>query len=702
MAATDLPDVTALQDLYRTLGYPPQLKGWTSDGGDPCVESWTGISCNGTAVRLINLAGLDLGGTLGWQLNLPNLWQLDLSFNRIEGEIPGSLPLNITYIDLSSNKFSINIPYSLAFMKHLRYLNLSHNSLSGPVSNLFGALQILKEMDLSYNSFIGDLPSSFGNLTNLTALYLQNNNFTGSVTFLENLQLTDLNIQNNNFSGVLPKQFQRVPNLWIWGNEFQFGADSPPWDFPQNNIPTDQNINSPPTNELNAIESYPRFGDNRNRQKRFSPVGIACGVVGVALVATCAAILFAVQVKRARALSLKDPEGGNNSSPISTKIDLSFAPEELPQSSTCTSPPVLVVRRLPSVRHGTSDDLNGISSSSRRLRKPLTAKSYTIAELQSATNGFCSENLLGEGSLGSVFKAEFPNGQISAVKNISTVALSIHEEEQFLDVVMNIARLRHPNILKLVGYCMENGHHLLVYEYLSKFSLEDALHYNVLEHLNWILRIRIALSIARGLNYLHSTCFPPVAHGNLKAANILLDDELLPRLSDCGLAVLKPLTSNSTKLKTPELVVSCIGYTAPEKNQAGTDKIKSDIFAFGVLLLELLTGRKAFDSSRPRHEQYLVKWASSRLHDYDSLEAMVDPTAKGTYSSRSLSRFADIVSLCIQTEPEFRPPMPDILDSLELLIERSSSVSCEKDVIGLPFRTSTSSIHTPLSSYISV
>ncbi|MCL7048067.1 hypothetical protein MKW94_016601 [Papaver nudicaule] len=296
---TDPSDVVVLQDLYKSLNQPPQLVGWNLSGGDPCEDSWTGISCSGTSVMFIKLNGLDLNGSLGGNLfNLFNLKQLDVSFNHIEGEIPSSLPPNATHIDLSFNNLNQNIPFSLSSMKYLRHLNLSHNSLSGPVGNVFMGLPNLKRMDLSYNNFTGDLPSSFGSLLNLTGLYLQNNHFTGSVAFLAYLPLTDLNIQNNHFSGIVPKQFENIPNLWFGENAFQIGANYPPWSFPTDNIPTDQNVENFPKAQSNAIESYPIIIDGKQKHRRLTPGAIAFTVGGIALVATCAAALLAIRIKR--------------------------------------------------------------------------------------------------------------------------------------------------------------------------------------------------------------------------------------------------------------------------------------------------------------------------------------------------------------------------------------------------------------------
>ncbi|MED6130409.1 hypothetical protein PIB30_116875 [Stylosanthes scabra] len=310
--------------------------------------------------------------------------------------------------------------------------------------------------------------------------------------------------------------------------------------------------------------------------------------------------------------------------------------------------------------HQSNIDEASRRSFSRRSKSTGRTQVYTVSELQFATNGFNECNILGEGSLGTVYRAKFPGGKILAVKNINLAGVSYREEEKFLDVICTASRLKHPNIVALNGYCLERGKHLLVYDYVRNLTLHDALHIDVYQPLSWILRLRIALGVARALDYLHSAFSPPVAHGNLKAANVLLDENLMPRLSDCGLAVLRPLRSNQA-IKSP---AADLGYLSPDHGRVGGSSRKKDVFAFGVLLLEMLTGRKAFDGARPTDEQYLVKWASPRLHDNSSLEQMVDPCMKRTFSSKALSRYAAIVSLCIQPSRHFRPQMSEVVDSL--------------------------------------
>lgn len=378
-------------------------------------------------------------------------------------------------------------------MKHLRHLNLSHNSLSGPIGDVFTGLVNLKEMDLSYNNFIGDLLSSFGSLKNLTRLFLESNGFTGSVIFLSNLPLSDLDIQDNNFSGVIPETFQPIENLWIGGNKFHREENYPPWFFPLDTMP---NITSPPSTESSAVESYPSHSHHAHKHKKkgLGPGGIASIVGGFTLLAACAAF-FAVARIQQRGRRLRRLEGSQSSwqsLPVSTAREFSStAPEDSSEVSAISSPPQIDPKYLPPLRTRTVRISR--RSFSRKSRIPIGTKIYSVAELQAATDSFSEPNLLGEGSLGSVYKAEFPGGQIFAVKNVNTVTLALHEEEKFLDVKWNVARLRHPNIVKLVGYCLEHGQHILVYEHVRNLSLDDALHCESYMPLSWGLRLRVAL-----------------------------------------------------------------------------------------------------------------------------------------------------------------------------------------------------------------
>ncbi|KAK9664589.1 hypothetical protein RND81_14G053900 [Saponaria officinalis] len=645
------------------------------------------------------LQGLELAGNLGEQLaNLHSLKDLDVSLNSIEGELPSGLPPNVTHLNLSSNRFLLGIPHSISSLSRLRHLNLSHNLLSGPIGSVFNGLQNLKEMDLSYNKLAGDLPSSFAYLTNLSYLYLQSNELTGSVIYLADLQLTDLNIQNNHFSGIIPQHFQTIPNLWIGGNKFD--TSSAPWNFPFEKMPNEQTFARPPTVASSAVEKNPSSVMKHPKHNKVAPGIVALLVGGIAVTVSLLAVAIAIRVKQTRNVAPEKDDSSNRSMysiPVSSTGEPSPGRFDSIQPNLDASiPPSIMPRTTPFLHY--TNEKTGRRSVSRNIKKPSNVKLFTAEELRSATNNFSQVTFLGEGSLGSVYKAQFPDGRIFAVKSINTESLSLHEEEQFLDVVHSTSRLRHPSIVNLIGYCLERGLHLLVYDYVRGLTLEQALYGGYFMPLTWTVRIRIAVGVAQALDYMHSLS-PAMAHCNLKAANILLDDELMPHVCDVGLSVLRPLSRNSIKMKASEMAINDSGYIAPEHGEPTSTK--SDVYAFGVILLELLTGKKPYDSSRPQEEQSLAAWASSRLHDDGSLKDMVDPILRRAITFKALSAYADVISLCLQPEKEFRATISDII---EVLIRLSKPIldGTESDIYERSFRsTHTRFLTSPAASFLS-
>ncbi|CAN1307178.1 Protein STRUBBELIG-RECEPTOR FAMILY 2 [Linum perenne] len=441
------------------------------------------------------------------------------------------------------------------------------------------------------------------------------------------------------------------------GNQFHLAPGYPPWSFPmEKSTTTTQNFSTRPASESSAIVDHNVV---KHKSKRLLSLGGVVFIVGgLTLVITGAAIFIAVHLNRS------DHPAADSTNGTKPTID--------PTTNEASTPTFLVPTRTPSRRWRTRNRrFSGGRSLGRNDRAPASARVYTVAELQFATNSFSEDHLLGEGSLGNIYRAEFPDGQVLAVKNINTVPMSFDEEELLMEVIWTVSRLRHSNLVALLGYCVEHGQHLLVYEHVRSLPLDDLLHGQRYKPLPWIARLNVALGVARSLEYLHCTFSPPVAHGNVKAANVLLDEDLVPRVCDSGLAILRTLTCNSVKVKASETALEETGYIAPEHGEPGIDATKGDVFAFGVLLLELLTGRKPFDVLRPRKEQSLVKWASRRLHDSEWLVQMVDPCInRRSLSLKSLSGFADIVSLCTQPEMIFRPPMSEIAESLSRLVQK--------------------------------
>ncbi|XP_073158938.1 protein STRUBBELIG-RECEPTOR FAMILY 8 [Henckelia pumila] len=662
-AATDPNDVQGLQVLYTSLNSPSQLTGWKSSGVDPCGELWKGVICLGSSVVSLQLSGLGLSGTMGYLLNnLVSLKTLDLSGNSIHDSIPYQLPPNLTSLNLANNNISGNLPYSLSSMTSLNYLNVSRNILFQGIGDMFINHSALASLDISFNNFSGDLPPSFSTLTNISTLLVQNNKLTGSLNVLVGLPLIDLNVANNNFSGWIPQELNSITTFVYDGNVFANGPAPPPPPYtppPPGRLP---GSNRPPQSGHTPQSNVPNAqnGNKKNGLTTGSILGLVLGSLSAAILLILA-LVFCLRRRSKKEIAARTSVG---SLPGNDKVNTDMQEHRAKPTATVSDLKPTAVENM------TVERLQGKNGSVKRVKSPITATSFTVATLQTATNSFSQENLIGEGSLGRVYRAEFPNGKIMAIKKIDSAALSLQEEDNFLEAISNMSRLRHPNIVALAGYCAEHGQRLLVHDYIGNANLHDTLHYadERSKMLTWNARVRVALGTARALEYLHEVCLPSVVHRNLKSANILLDDEFNPHLSDCGLASLTP---NTERQVSSTHMIGSFGYSSPEFALSGIYTVKSDVYSFGVVMLELLTGRKPLDSSRARSEQSLVRWATPQLHDIDALAKMVDPVLNGMYPAKSLSRFADIIALCVQPEPEFRPPMSEVVQALVRLMQRA-------------------------------
>ncbi|VFQ60386.1 unnamed protein product [Cuscuta campestris] len=302
--------------------------------------------------------------------------------------------------------------------------------------------------------------------------------------------------------------------------------------------------------------------------------------------------------------------------------------------------------------------------------KDNVARSFTFKELATATQNFRVSNLLGEGGFGSVYKGRLDGDMIVAVKQLNLDGLQGNQE--FIVEVLMLSLLHHKNLVNLIGYCTDGDQRLLVYEYMPMGSLENHL-FDVepgKEPLSWRTRLKIAAGAAHGLEYLHCKANPPVIYRDLKSSNILLDKDFNPKLSDFGLAKLGPVGDN-THVSTR--VMGTYGYCAPEYAMSGKLTLKSDIYSFGVVLLELITGRKAYDSSKNHGEQHLVLWCRPFLRDRSKFVEMVDPLLEGQYSVRCLHHAVAITAMCLQEQANFRPLISDIAVALEYLVSQAES-----------------------------
>ncbi|KAF3588789.1 hypothetical protein F2Q69_00031758 [Brassica cretica] len=580
LAKTDSQDVSALNDAYKSMNSPSKLNGWSSSGGDPCGDSWDGITCKGSSVTEIKVSGRGLSGSLGYQLaNLKSLTYLDVSKNNLNGNLPYQLPENLVYLDGSENDFNGNVPYSVSLMNDLTYLNFGRNNLNGELSDMFQKLPKLETIDLSSNQLTGKLPQSFANLTGLKTIHLQDNQFKGSINSLRDLpQIDDVNVANNQFTGWIPNELKNIGNLETGGN--RWSSSRPP---------------SPPPGTRRVDRNSGGVG--LSNKALTTGLIVAASTIGGLIFTAGVIALFARRKNSHHSSHFFDEEKGgtNRSKPLFTpqpsqvlqydSMD-DFKGQKTVDSNASTETKSSSVRRTSSVSFKNSPTFHLIPSSTPAAAtsgrfssledSPDTrgVKAFTLVELQNSASGFSPNRLIGEGTLGRVYKAKYEDGRKYAVKEIDSSLLGKRNVEDFSHIVSNISSIHHPNMAELVGYCSEQGRNMLVYEYFTSGSLNRFLHQtdDFSRPLTWNTRIRIALGTAQAID------------------------------------------------------------------------------------------------ERPKAEQSLVRWAKPQLKEMDTLEEMVDPSLCGLYVPESVSAFADIVSICVMSEPGLRPPVSNVVEALKRLV----------------------------------
>ncbi|AQL08275.1 probable receptor-like serine/threonine-protein kinase At4g34500 [Zea mays] len=285
---------------------------------------------------------------------------------------------------------------------------------------------------------------------------------------------------------------------------------------------------------------------------------------------------------------------------------------------------------------------------------------YDLTELDVATGGFCPENVVGEGGYGTVYRGILAGGEVVAVKDLFD-----HKgqaEKEFKVEVEAIGKVRHKHLVGLIGYCAEGPKRMLLYEFVENGNLEQWLHGDVgpVSPLTWEIRMKIAVGTAKGIAYLHEGLEPKVVHRDIKSSNILLDKKWSPRVSDFGMA--KVLGSGSSYVTTR--VMGTFGYVAPEYASTGMLNESSDIYSFGVLLMELISGRSPVDYNRPAGEVNLVEWFRGMVGSR-RVEDLVDPRIAAPPPPRVLNRVLLVCLRCIDADAHKRPKMGQIVHMLE-------------------------------------
>ncbi|OAY71400.1 somatic embryogenesis receptor kinase 2-like [Ananas comosus] len=509
---------------------------------------------------------------------------------------------SVIRVDLGNAQLSGTLVPQLGLLKNLQYLELYSNNISGIVPTDLGNLTNLVSLDLYLNNFSGEIPDTLGKLTKLRFLRLNNNSLSGpipqSLTNINALQVLDLS--NNNLSGTVPStgSFSLFTPISFANNPLLCGPGT------TRACPGGPPLAPPPP-------FVPPTQPSSQGSSASSTGAIAGGVAaGAALLFAAPAIAFAWWRRR--------------------------KPQEYFFDVPAEEDPEVHLGQL---------------------------KRFSLRELQVATDNFSNKNILGRGGFGKVYKGRLADGSLVAVKRLKEERTP-GGELQFQTEVEMISMAVHRNLLRLRGFCMTPTERLLVYPYMANGSVASCLRERPPSEppLDWPTRRCIALGAARGLSYLHDHCDPKIIHRDVKAANILLDEEFEAVVGDFGLA--KLMDYKDTHVTTA--VRGTIGHIAPEYLSTGKSSEKTDVFGYGIMLLELITGQRAFDLARLANDDdvMLLDWVKGLLKE-KKLEMLVDPDLQNNYIESEVESLIQVALLCTQGSPMERPKMSEVVRMLE-------------------------------------
>lgn len=496
-------------------------------------------------------------------------------------------------------------------------IEMASTSLSGTLSPSIGNLSHLRTMVLQNNQLSGPIPAEIGKLSELHTLDLSGNQFVGeipsSLGFLTHLSY--LLLSRNKLSGQIPKLVANLSGLSFLDLSF-------------NNF-------SGPTPKIQA--------------KGYS-------IKGNTFLCTSSSTQSCTGVSNPiNDTGSSQKVGGHHQLVLSVAIGVS-----------CTF--VVFVMLLVCWVHWYRSRLLFSSYVQQDYEFDIGhLKRFSFRELQTATGNFSPKNILGQGGYGVVYKGCLPNRTMIAVKRLKDPSYT--GEVQFQTEVEMIGLALHRNLLRLYGFCMTSDERLLVYPYMPNGSVADRLRETCREKpsLDWNRRMRIAIGAARGLLYLHEQSNPKIIHRDVKAANILLDESFEAVVGDFGLA--KLLDRRESHVTTA--VRGTVGHIAPEYLSTGQSSEKTDVFGFGILLLELITGQKALDAGNGQVQKGMILDWVKTLYEEKRLEVLVDRDLRGCFDAFQLEKAVEAALQCTQSHPNLRPKMSEVLKVLEGLVEQS-------------------------------
>ncbi|THG14103.1 hypothetical protein TEA_009361 [Camellia sinensis var. sinensis] len=553
---------------------------------------------------------------------LTNLTGLDLSSNRLSGPIPSSIGqlTNLTGLDLSSNRLSGPIPSSIGQLTNLTGLDLSSNRLSGPIPSSIGQLTNLTGLDLSSNRLSGPIPSSIGQLTNLTWLDLSSNRLSGPIpsSIGQLTNLTGLDLSSNRLTGPIPSEIGKLKRL-VW------------MDLSVNNL---QGLIPAERGHMTQLAHLNLSHNNLSGEVPYS----LCYIKGLDL--SYNRLTGQIPQQRYDCLPLYEARNWSKKKIVKFTLIISL--------------PIIVF--LAFLAFGCfrcrKAQKNKIEARAMKNGDICSIWNYdgriAYEDIVKATDDFDIRHCIGTGGYGSVYKAQLPSGKVIALKKLHRLeAEEPTFDKSFRNEVQMLTNVRHRNIIKLYGFCLNNKCMFLVYEYMERGSLfcflrndEEAV------ELGWTLRVNIVKAIAHALSYLHHDCNPPIVHRDISSNNILLNSKLEAFVSDFGTArLLHPDSSNQT------IIAGTYGYIAPELAYTMVVTEKSDAYSFGVVALETIMGR---------HPGELLSSLESLSAQNIMLTNVLDPRLLPPTNPIVVGNIVLVARMaiaCLRSEPRSRPTM---------------------------------------------
>ncbi|CAH9144422.1 unnamed protein product [Cuscuta epithymum] len=628
-------ELSALMEMKASLDPENKiLSSWTSDG-DPCSgSSFLGVVCNeNRKVSNISLPSRGLTGQLSPAVaELKCMSGLYLQFNKLTGEIPREIAnlTELTDLYLDFNNLTGVIPPEIGGMVSLQVLQLNNNQLTGSIPEEIGFLKKLSYLALEHNMLTGQIPASLGNLRLLKEVYLGFNQLSGPIplSLSNSPPLEVLDVQNNSFYGPTSPGLKRLKggfngqnNLNLCGAGLLLLRNCTPFDYDEKAIPADKGLVPLATNIPKAAKLPPQ----RSTSSKLPHFGIIIGTVSATISVLVAAVMVTFLLRK-RKLKV-----GNTIDELEDRLTVDQSKE---------------LHRSPSPL---------ISIEYFQDWDPMTPGiMFNIEEVKSAAQHFSDANLLGRSNFSAVYRGILKDGCVVAIKSINVTACK-SEEAEFMKGLNLITSLEHDNLVKLRGFCFSKGRGecFLIYDYASRGNLShylDVAEGRSSQVLSWSTRVSIINGIAKGIRYLHSCDEnkPAIVHRNISVEKILLNEHFSPVILDSGLLKLFAEDVAYSALK----VSAALGYMAPEYITSGSFTEKSDVYAFGVVMLQVMSGKCMLTSS--------IRLAAESCN----FAGFVDHNLKGKFHESEATKLTKIAVACTNEVPEKRPTMAAVVEEL--------------------------------------